>query len=72
LLASLSRLADKNLIAIARDDDTFFEILHSRFHESRSLRLGTSLEDRPRYTPTQYSRPSISGSMTPNALAQFG
>jgi hypothetical protein len=26
--------------------------LHSRFHELWALRLGTSLEDRPRYTPT--------------------
>ena len=43
---------DKNLVAIARDDDTTFGILHSRFHEAWSLRLGTSLEDRPRYTPT--------------------
>ena len=25
---------------------------NSRFHEAWSLRLGTSLEDRPRYTPT--------------------
>lgn len=41
---------DKNLIAIARDDDTSFGILHSRFHRYWSLRLGTSLEDRPRYT----------------------
>lgn len=45
-------LADKNLIVIARDDDTTFGILHSRFHEVWSLRLGTSLEDRPRYTST--------------------
>ena len=37
---------------IARDDDTTFGTLHSRFHEAWSLRLGTSLEDRPRYTPT--------------------
>ena len=37
---------------IARDDDTTFGILHSRFHEVWSLRLGTSLEDRPRYTPS--------------------
>ena len=29
-----------------------FGILHNRFHEAWSLRLGTSLEDRPRYTPT--------------------
>ena len=43
---------DHALIAIARDDDTTFGILHSRFHEVWSLRMGTSLEDRPRYTPT--------------------
>lgn len=43
---------DHQLIAIARDDDTMFGILHSRFHEVWSLRLGTSLEDRPRYTPS--------------------
>lgn len=45
-------LADGQLIAIARDDDYFFGILHSRLHEVWSLRMGTSLEDRPRYTPT--------------------
>ena len=43
---------DSATIAISRDDDTTFGILHSRFHELWSLRLGTSLEDRPRYTPT--------------------
>ena len=43
---------DCQLIVIARDDDTIFGILHSRFHEIWSLRLGTSLEDRPRYTPS--------------------
>ena len=43
---------DHQLIVVARDDDTTFGILHSRFHEAWSLRLGTSLEDRPRYTPT--------------------
>ena len=37
---------------IAREGDTIFGILHSRFHETWALRLGTSLEDRPRYTPT--------------------
>lgn len=45
-------LADSATIAIARDDDTSFGILHSRFHEIWSLRMGTSLEDRPRYTPS--------------------
>ena len=43
---------DHALIVVARDDDTTFGILHSRFHELWSLRLGTSLEDRPRYTST--------------------
>ena len=45
---------DHQLIVIARDDDTTFGILHSRFHEAWSLRLGTSLGvgNDPRYTPT--------------------
>ena len=45
---------DHALIAIARDDDTTFGILHSRFHEIWSLRLGTWLGkgNDPRYTPT--------------------
>ncbi len=45
-------LPDQATLAITRADDTTFGILHSRFHELWSLRLGTSLEDRPRYTPT--------------------
>ena len=43
---------DSQLIVIARDDDTTLGILHSRFRELSSLRLETSLEGRPRYTPT--------------------
>ena len=45
---------DHQLIVIARDDDTMFGILHSRFHEAWSLRLGTSRGkgNDPRYTPT--------------------
>ncbi len=43
-------LPDKNLIVVARDDDTTFGILHSRMQALWALRLGTSLEDRPRYT----------------------
>lgn len=46
------RLPDKNLMVLARDDDATFGILHSRFHELWALRKGTSLEDRPRYTPS--------------------
>ena len=45
---------DQQLIVIARDVDTTFGILHSRFHEAWSLRLGTWLGkgNDPRYTPT--------------------
>lgn len=50
--ASTQANFDKNLMVVARDDDTTFGMLHSRFHELWSLRLGTSLEDRPRYTPS--------------------
>ena len=47
-----SVLPDHALIVTARADDVTLGVLHSRFHELWSLRLGTSLEDRPRYTPT--------------------
>ncbi|MCY3817269.1 MAG: class I SAM-dependent DNA methyltransferase [Gammaproteobacteria bacterium] len=45
---------DCQLVIIARDDDTTFGVLHSRFHEVWSLRLGTWLGvgNDPRYTPT--------------------
>ena len=57
---------DKNLIAIARADDATFGILHSRFHELWSLRLGTSLEDRPRYTSsTTFETFPFPAGMTP-------
>lgn len=45
-------IPDHQLIVFAREDDYFFGVLHSRLHELWSLRMGTSLEDRPRYTPT--------------------
>ena len=45
-------LPDSQIVAIAREDDYAFGVLHSRAHELWSLRMGTSLEDRPRYTPT--------------------
>jgi type II restriction/modification system DNA methylase subunit YeeA len=45
---------DHQLIAITRDDDTTFGILHSRFHELWALRLCTWLGvgNDPRYTPS--------------------
>ena len=45
---------DHQLIVVARDDDTTFGVLHSRFHELWSLRLCTWLGkgNDPRYTPS--------------------
>ena len=45
-------LPDHTIIAMARDDDYTFGVLHSRFHELWALAMGTQLESRPRYTPT--------------------
>jgi type II restriction/modification system DNA methylase subunit YeeA len=45
-------LADHRLFVFARDDDYFFGVLHSRAHELWSLRLGSTLEDRPAYLST--------------------
>jgi len=62
-----SVLPDCQLIVIARDDDTTFGILHSRFHELWALRMGTSLEDRPRYTPsTTFETFPFPEGLTPN------
>ena len=62
---------DHQLVAIARDDDTTFGILHSRFHELWALRLGTSLEDRPRYTPsTTFETFPFPEGLTPNIPAE--
>ena len=45
---------DSAVVIVARDDDTTFGILHSRFHELWSLRMGTFLGvgNDPRYTPS--------------------
>ncbi|MDO9114490.1 MAG: hypothetical protein Q7U63_11955 [Polaromonas sp.] len=45
---------DQALITVARADDTTLGLLHSRFHELWSLRMGTSIGvgNDPRYTPT--------------------
>ncbi|PZR78071.1 MAG: class I SAM-dependent DNA methyltransferase [Stutzerimonas stutzeri] len=45
-------LPDKNLIVIPREDDLMFGLLQSRFHRLWSLRKGSDLENRPRYTHT--------------------
>lgn len=45
-------LPASGVVAIARDDDYFMGVMSSRIHRLWALRLGTHLEDRPRYTPT--------------------
>ena len=63
---------DCQVIAIARDDDTTFGILHSRFHELWSLRLCTWLGkgNDPRYTPTTtFETFPFPAGLTPNVPA---
>jgi type II restriction/modification system DNA methylase subunit YeeA len=42
-------IPDHKLHVIARDDDYFLGVLHSRIHELWSLKTGSTLEDRPSY-----------------------
>jgi type II restriction/modification system DNA methylase subunit YeeA len=49
---SSNTIPDHQLYIVAREDDYFFGVLHSQVHKLWALRKGTSLEDRPRYTPT--------------------
>ena len=63
---------DSALVVVARDDDTIFGILHSRFHELWSLRLGTWLGkgNDPRYTPsTTFETFPFPAGLTPNVPA---
>jgi type II restriction/modification system DNA methylase subunit YeeA len=48
----VSCLPDNRLIVIARSDDTSFGVVSSRIHRAWALRQGSTLEDRPCYTPT--------------------
>jgi type II restriction/modification system DNA methylase subunit YeeA len=64
--------ADHQLIAITRDDDTTFGILHSRFHEAWALGLCTWLGvgNDPRYTPsTTFETFPFPEDLTPNIQA---
>jgi type II restriction/modification system DNA methylase subunit YeeA len=64
-------LPDHQLIVSARDDDTTFGVLHSRFHELWALRKGTSLGDTPRYTPsTTFETFPFPEGLTPNIPAK--
>lgn len=63
-------LPDCQLVVVAREDDASFGIVHSRLHEIWALRMGTSLEDRPRYTPsTTFETFPFPEGLTPNVPA---
>lgn len=49
---SIETNPDHQLIVFATEADFDFGVLHSRIHEVWALAQGTSLEDRPRYTPS--------------------
>jgi type II restriction/modification system DNA methylase subunit YeeA len=67
---------DHQLIVIARDDDTTFGLLHSRFHQTWTLRLCTWLGvgNDPRYTPsTAFDTFPFPEGLTPNRpAAEYG
>jgi type II restriction/modification system DNA methylase subunit YeeA len=66
-------IADDATVAITRDDDTTFGILHSRFHEAWTLRLCTWLGvgNDPRYTPsTTFETFPFPEGLTPNIPAR--
>lgn len=69
---SLTALTDSAAVAIARDDDTSFGILHSIVHELWALGLGTWLGvgNDPRYTPsTTFETFPFPDGLTPNIVA---
>ncbi|MCC5960629.1 MAG: class I SAM-dependent DNA methyltransferase [Rhodobacteraceae bacterium] len=69
---SVTSVPDTATDAIARDDDTSFGILHSRFHEIWALRMGTFLGvgNDPRYTPsTTFETFPFPEGLTPNIPA---
>ena len=69
---NMGLVPDSALIAIARDDDTTFGILHSRLHELWALRMGTWLGvgNDPRYTPsTTFETFPFPECLTPNLPA---
>ena len=65
-------LADSATIVVARDDDTTFGVLHSRFHELWALGQGTWLGvgNDPRYTPsTTFETFPFPPGLAPDCLA---
>jgi type II restriction/modification system DNA methylase subunit YeeA len=58
------------LVVVSREDDTAFGILQSRVHEVWGLARGSTLEDRPAYTPsTTFETFPFPEGLTPNIPA---
>lgn len=65
-------LPENTVVVVARDDDTSFGILHSRIHESWSLKFGNNMGmgNDPRYTPTTcFETFPFPEGLTPNIAA---
>jgi len=63
-------LPDGALVVICREDDTVFGILQSYIHEVWGLTRGSTLEDRPAYTPsTTFETFPFPEGLTPNIPA---
>lgn len=70
--AAAGVVPDSAVVAIVRDDDTVFGILHSRFHEIWALGMGTFLGvgNDPRYTPsTTFETFPFPDGLTPDVSA---
>lgn len=70
--ANAASLPDSATVALARDDDAAFGVLHSRFHELWTLRMCTYLGvgNDPRYTPsTTFDTFAFPEGITPNIPA---
>jgi type II restriction/modification system DNA methylase subunit YeeA len=70
--ASAKVVPDSRVVVIARDDDTAFGILHSRFHELWTLALGGwhGVGNDPQYTPSLgFETFPFPEGLTPNILA---
>ena len=51
-VTSINTVCTDATVVFANNDDHTFGVLHSRFHETWALTMGTQLESRPRYSHT--------------------
>lgn len=67
----IREIPDNLVVVVTRDDEVTFGVLNSRFHIDWSLHLGSTLEDRPTYTPTTtFGTFPFPEGLTPNIPAE--